>query len=304
MVHNKMKLLVGLFMIFIFLTLSAFIYFVLKEKGAFDKRHTYYFTTTSADYFHVGMPLKFSGFKIGEIDDISLKDDGTVNMSFSVKKENRKWMSQGSILMIIKPLIGASHIELFTSLGSEPLQDGSYMKLVMSDSINDLIIKLQPAVTKSVEILNNVHTITSYLSSEDSELKKILKNLEKLTAKLANDDSLLTSATGDKNATQNIITSINETAKTMQNITQITSSLNQKIIDPASTSINEINKILVDINQKLDALDPAIKAAGTFDNELIQIKEDISVGLQKSNQLMDKVDALMQDESQSEVSLP
>ncbi len=122
MTQNKMNLAVGLFMVSIFLLLSIFIYIVLKEKGTFDTRQTYRFTTQSADYFHVGMPLKFSGFKIGEIDAISLKEDGSVNMNFSVKRENTKWLNEGSMLMLMKPLIGSAHIELFASLDTPPLK--------------------------------------------------------------------------------------------------------------------------------------------------------------------------------------
>jgi len=303
MQENRMRLTVGIFIISIFFIFFGFIYLVLKEKGTFEKHYSYHFTTNSAEYFSVGTPVKFSGFKIGMIEDISLRDDGLVDMSFSVTKENKKWISEGSVLLIIKPLLGAPHIELYTSLDSPPLEEDSYMTMMMSDSINDLVVKLQPAVQKSVDILNNVHTITSYLSSEDSELKKILKNLEKLTARLANDDSLLTSATGDKNATQNIIKSINESAKIMRDISNITASLKEDIVSPASSSIKEINTILVDIKEKLNTLDPTVKAAGTFDNELIEIKEQISVGLQKSNQLLDKVDAIIGDDTQ-EVELP
>ena len=303
MQENRMRLTVGIFIISIFFIFFGFIYLVLKEKGTFEKHYSYHFTTNSAEYFSVGTPVKFSGFKIGMIEDISLRDDGLVDMSFSVTKENKKWISEGSVLLIIKPLLGAPHIELYTSLDSPPLEEDSYMTMMMSDSINDLVVKLQPAVQKSVDILNNVHTITSYLSSEDSELKKILKNLEKLTAKLANDDSLLTSATGNKNATQNIIKSINESAKIMRDISNITASLKEDIVSPASSSIKEINTILVDIKEKLNTLDPTVKAAGTFDNELIEIKEQISVGLQKSNQLLDKVDAIIGDDTQ-EVELP
>lgn len=298
-----MRFIVGFFIISILILFSGFIYLVLKEKGTFDKHYSYHFTTNSAEYFSVGTAVKFSGFKIGQIEDISLKDDGSVDMSFSVTQKNKRWISQGSVLLIIKPLLGAPHIELYTSLDSPALEEGSYMTMMTSDSINDLVVKLQPLVQKSIDILNNVHTITSYLSSEDSELKKILKNLEKLTTKLANDDSLLTSATGDKNATQNIIKSINESAKIMQDLSNITATMKEDIVSPASSSIKEINTILVDIKEKLNALDPTVKAVGTFDNELIEIQEQVSAGLQKSNQLLDKVDAIVGDNMQ-EVELP
>ncbi|MFT5661955.1 MAG: phospholipid/cholesterol/gamma-HCH transport system substrate-binding protein [Sulfurimonas sp.] len=311
MKYDKIKFSVGLFIISIFLILFVFLFLFFKEKGIFETRYSYNFTTDSAEYFTVGMPLKYSGFKIGAIDDISLKDDGFVFMTFSVAQSNQKWMNEGSVLMIIKPLLGSPHIELFSSIGTPPLKDGDSMIMLFSDNINDLIVKLQPLIDKVVDILHNVHTITSSIANQDSDFKETLKNLNKFTAKLANDDSLLTTATGDKEATKKIIESIHQTTTIMKNIqsitknlSEITSSLDQDIIDPASSSIEEVNFILKDIKNKLQALDSTVNSIGTFDTELIEIKEQILVGVQKSNQIMDKVDSLMQNEKSEKVELP
>jgi len=311
MKYNKMKVIVGLFVITLLFSLAGFLIYFLKEKGVFDKRYTYNFTTSSAEYLHVGMPLKFSGFNIGVIDDISLKDDGSVYMEFSVSQENKKWISIGSVLIIIKPLIGTAYIELYTSLGSPALKPGSPLVIMQNDTINDLINNLQPAVKKATNILNSIDKITTYFASEDSELKNILKNIEKFSAKLANDDSLLTSATGDKGSTQSVVASLNETANIMKDIKKITTdislitaTLGKEIITPASSSMREIEGIMRDIKLKLDALDSTVNAVGSYDKELVELKEQISVGMQKSNLLMDKVDSLISEETDGEVVLP
>jgi len=311
MKHNTMKLTVGFFVIALFYTLFISLFLLFKEKGFFEKRYTYHFQTVSADFFHVGMPLKLSGFKIGVIDDISLEEDASVHVVLSVKESNKKWLSEGSILIVIKPLLGSPHIELFTSLDSPPLKDGATVNIIQSDSINDLIMKVKPIINKALNILDSVDKITTYLASEDSELKKILENLSKLTAKLANDDSLLTSITGDEKVATDIADSINQTKNILRDIKQITqdmskitSALEAKIIDPSSSSIQEVNAIMKDVKQKLEALDSTVKTVGSYDKELLELKEQISVGISKSNQIIDKVDAFMSDDSASEVMLP
>jgi len=311
MKYNNMKLTVGLFVIILFVTVFTFLFLLFKEKGLFENRHTYHFQTRTAEFFHVGMPLKLSGFTIGAIDTISLEDDGSVSMSFSITQSKRKWITKGSVLMIMKPLIGSSHIEVFTSLDTPVLENGSSLMIISNDSINDLIMKVQPIIKKSLHILDNVEKITSYLASEDSELKHILQNMEKLSAKLANDDSLLTSVTGDKTSARNVVKSLDETTKILtdikkitQDINTITSSLNQTIINPASSSISELELIMKDVKQKLDALDGTVKTIGTYDKDLGELKNQISVGIQKSNQIIDKVDAIMSEEKDVEVQLP
>ena len=311
MQYNKMKLSVGIFIIILFITVSSVLYFLLKEKGTFDKRYTYHFQTTSAASYKIGMPLKFSGFKIGVIDKIELKNDGNVFMTFSVNTKNRKWIAKESILMLRKPLIGSTYIEVISSIDNKVLKENATLKIIKSDDINDMISKLEPVVDKIIKIINSVDKITYYLAKDDSEIKHTLQNIEKISSKIANDNSLLTSITGDKESTQNLINTINNTTKIMhdlqnisKDISKISSSLDDDIVQPSSSTIKELDLIMKDVKQKLDTLDSTVKTVGSFDKDLVELKEQISVGLIKSNQIMDKVDAIMQDEPNKEIKLP
>jgi ABC-type transporter Mla subunit MlaD len=299
-----MKFAVGIFVLSLLFGMMLFLYLLLKEKGSFEERYSYYFHTYSAASFYIGMPLKFSGFNIGTIDDIALQDDGSVNMNFSVNEKNRKWITKDSVLLLRKPLIGAPHIELFTALDNPLLATDTRLTFIMSDDIDDMISKLEPAIDKVINIINNIDTITSYLSKEDSELMLTLQNVRKFSDKLAQDDSLLTSLTGDKKATKDIIDSLAEANKIMQDVHKITSSLHQDIIEPSSSAVHELDIILKDIKQKLITLDATVNAIGGYDKDLVQLKSQISAGVEKSNQIMDKIDSLMQNGKSSEIVLP
>ena len=311
MQYNKVRLAVGLFVITLFIMVGFFLGFMLKEKGTFDKRYNFHFQSPTAEYLHIGMPLKLSGFYIGVIDDITLKDDGSVVSTFSVTQENRHWLSEGSVLMSIKPLIGHPYIVLYASLDSPLLEPDSSLMFIVSDDINDLVSRLEPAIKKAANILNNVDIITTYLASDDSELKQILRNLNTFSKKLADNDSLLTSMTGDEKSTQSVIESLHQTTiimkdlkKITDDISKITSSLDTKIITPASSSMKEIEGIMKDIKSKLDSVDGTVKAVGAYDKDLLELKDQLSVGIQKSNQLLDKVDSIISKKADQEVHLP
>ena len=311
MQYSKMKLAVGIFVITLFITITTFLYLVLEDKGTFNKRYNYHFTTDSATFFSIGMPLKFSGFNIGVIDDISLNDDGTVFMTFSVDEHNRRWMTEGTVLMTIKPLIGSAYIEVYSAIDNEILAANTELMMLQNNDINDMISKLEPAIDKIISIINNIDSITSDIAKDDSNLKQTMLNIKIFTDKLSSSDSLLSSITGDKESTQSLVASLNKTTEIMQelhtiskNISKTTSSIDADIMSPASSAIKELDAIMKDVKQKLDALDGTVKAVGTYDKDLVQLKEQISVSVQKSNQIMDKVDALMQDETKSEVELP
>jgi len=311
MPYNKMRLAVGVFVLTLVVAIFTFLYLLLDEKGTFDKRYSYGFNTESASSFNVGMPLKYSGFNIGVIDKILLQDDGTVHMIFSVDENNRKWVTKDSVLMLKKPLIGSPHIELYSAIDNEILKEHSNITILLSDDINDMVSKLEPAVDRIISIINNIDTITSYLSNDNSDILLTLENIRKFSQTLTKSDSVLTTITGDENSTQSIISALNQTKEIMQelhkissDISKVTSSLNSDIMKPTSSSIKELDAIMKDVKQKLEYLDGTVKAVGSYDKDLYDIKEQVSVGLQKSNQIIDKVDSLLQDEEKSEITLP
>ncbi len=304
MSYNKMRFAVGLFVLILFGTIGTLMFLLLQEKGTFDKRYQFHFETDSATAFNIGMPLKFSGFNIGVIDDIELEDDGTVYMTFSVTKKNRKWISEDSVLMIRKPLIGSPHIEVYSAIGNPMLKEGGDLMILMSDDINDMISKLQPAVEQITNIISSIDKIATTFAKDDSDLMKTLRNIEKFTNNLAKNKSLLTSITGDDKATQDVVKSIDILSKIMGDIKAITSRLDKDMVDPASSSLKELEAIMKDVKGKLKSLDGVVNSVGAYDKDILELKDQIGATVQKSNEIMDKVDALMQDEDKDEVVLP
>lgn len=311
MSYNKIKFAVGLFVLIFTIILLVFSFLLLKEKGVFEKKESYNFDVESARSFSVGMPLQLSGFDIGVIEKIKLKDNGKVNIIFSVSKKNQKWINKKTYLMIKKPLIGSPHIEVHSELGLAPLAKGAKIKMITSDDINDMIAKLEPVVTKLTNIIDSVETITHYLASKDSEFVHILKNFDTFSNRLLKDDALLTTITGDKEATKSVVDSLNATPKMMQKVGniiddlgKISASLEADIVKPSSQSIQELNKILQDVEMKLKTINATVKSVGSYDKDLLQLKDEVSVAIKKSNKIIDKVDGLLDDDTGNRVVLP
>ena len=309
--YDKMKLTVGIFVLVLFGTIFTLLYLALEESGTFNKRYNYHFTTTSATFFSVGMPLKLSGFDIGVIDKISLKDDATVYVTFSVDEENRRWITQGSVLMIIKPFIGSAYIEVHSAINNKILKEDAELKMMQSNDINDLITKVEPIIDNVIHIINNIDDITSYLARDDSDILITLQNLKRFSTTLANNKSLLTTFTGDAESTKSIIISLNEIKKIMQelhkvskDIDKIVSTIEPEVVKPTSSAMVELDAVIKDIKKKLDVLDSTVNVIGNYDNDLVELKDGISTTLQKSNEIIDKVDSLLQDEDKEEIELP
>ena len=304
MAYDKLKIRVGIFVFILLLNFIAALTYILIEKGVFEKRYVYNFTSYSAEPFIVGMPVKVSGFKIGRLDTIVLQDNGAVNLSFSVDKQNRKWLCEGSILMVKKPLLGSSYIILYSAIGNPILEEGTVLETIVNNDIDDLVVRLDPIVSKIGNIVESVNKITTYLAKDDSELMKIIKNIEQFTNIIVQNKSLLTSLTGDKQATDSLIKSIDKLPSIMNNINKLSNGVNNEVLPSLLDFIKELNIITKDIQSKLKVLDGVVNSVGSYDKDLISIKEQVKTGILKSNQIIEKVDNLFQSEKNSKVILP
>lgn len=149
------------------------------------------------------------------------------------------------------------------------------------------------------------------MAKDDSDFMQTLHNINKFSKRLATNNSLLTTITGDRASTKNVVEALNQTQSIMQDMKKISSDLshmsgllNKKILNPAEVSMKNINFIFEDIREKLNVLDGTVKAVGTYDTELLDLKEQISVGVEKSNIIIDKVDSLISSDKSVEIDLP
>ncbi len=59
-----------------------------------------------------------------------------------------------------------------------------------------------------------------------------------------------------------------------------------------------------DIRKKLEVIDGTVNSVGSYDKDLVEVREQISIAIAKSNQIIEKVDGLMRESEESEVVLP
>ncbi|MEA3521780.1 MAG: hypothetical protein U9R50_02265 [Campylobacterota bacterium] len=311
MPYHRMKLYVGLFVSLLVLGVILLFGIIMEKKGFFDDYESYYFKTNHADNFYVGMSLNVSGFEIGNISSLVLTDSGVVKVFFRVKERNKKWINTETILMLEKPLIGSPSINVKTTPNDNLLKKGAELKIIISDDINAIIVKLQPILIEVEQIIHSMNTITQNFASKEGPLEKTLQNIEVFSAKLANNDAILTSLTGDANTTDTINASLQDTKEIMSNIKQLTQELNtmldttqQQLIVPAGKSVQKLDAIFVDIQKKLSTLDATVNTLGSYDKELLILKKELHLNLDKTHQLLEKVDNLLLGESDSQVVLP
>ncbi|WP_331774801.1 MlaD family protein [Sulfurospirillum sp. 1612] len=310
MSYNKMRIAVGIFTIFTIVALGATVYFVLKHKGMFEKKYSYAFYATSVENLNVGTPIKYSGFEIGYISQIDLTYAGRAFVQFVVNKEYQKWINYHSYLKLTKPLLGESTISLISEANNPPLSPHAILGYEVQDDIDSLIVALQPVLLDVKDMIKNIDMLTKEIADPHGAFINTLKNVETISGKLAQKDSLIEAMTGERQSSHNIIQTITSLKESMQEIKQITIKLNtllkevdHDIITPSKKIPHHINDILQDIKQKLKTLDNLVNTLGKSDQDVVLLKEQILLGVDKTNTLIDTINRIVEEEKHK-VTLP
>ncbi len=303
MSYNKMKIAVGIFTFFTTILLVVAIFFILKYKGVFEKSYNYAFYANSAENFDIGTPIKYSGFQIGYINKINFTYDGKVFVHFLVKKKNTKWINRRAYLLLRKPLIGGATISLIANANYPVISPNAILSYEVQDDIDSLILELKPVLQNVKNVIANIDKLTNELSNKDGSLMKTLGNIQKVTAKFANNKSMLDAVIGEKKSTKNITQSIeslkeimHEVQKSTVKINHILEEVDKGIIKPTTKIPNNINDILEDVKQKLKALNGLVNAVGKSDKDIVLLKEQILLAVDKANGLIDSVNSLIQSD--------
>jgi ABC-type transporter Mla subunit MlaD len=300
-----MKIAVGIFVVLFSILFFVLTYVILEKKGVFEEKRAFNFYTKSAESIHIGMPVRYSGFEIGSINNIKLTEQGAVYVTFDVKLEHAKWIRQNTVLRLEKPLIGSPTIDVLTSsLDNPKLDSGSTLKIVVQDDINDIINKIEPVVKDLQNIVISVNTMTEKLASDDGDLFTTLHNLKHYSDKLVADNALLTTLTGDANATEDLKTTLGEAKRTVGEINTMAEELHRNVVTPSAKSMEQLNAILGDVSHKLELLESTVEALGSYDTDLIELKGDIRAGVQKTTNLIDRVNSMLGEEQPREAPLP
>ena len=311
MSYQRMKMAVGLFVIILILSTLGLSVFVLHKKGVFEQRFSYHFSTDSAQSFTIGMPLLLSGFEIGRIDNISLTTTGKVDIVFSVNQTNHQWMTENTFLTLKKPLIGSPYIEVFSNRETPLLLPGATIQMNVSDDINDIITKLEPTVRQLSTIIADLAILTTELAKPDGALFSTLNNVQSVSEKLKQSPSFLASLTGNPqdgntlSATlQESQTAILKIQKTIDETNQLVVNMKGSIVQPTHQILVQVDGIMKDITQKLAALDNAIKAVGSSDQDILILKQQLLKSVEKTNAVIDQVDYILQDSDSNRLELP
>jgi len=309
--YRRIVLSVGIFIIVSSILILISLFYVIEKKGGFEKQVYYKLIAKNAEEIEEGMPILFSGFEIGQVDKLSLYENGEVLIRIKIAEHNTKWIRSDALFLLEKPLIGKSKITLTSSMKSPPLNEKTILRMQIKDGINEVISNIQPVVVELQNIVRNVDIISSSLADHNASFQMSLKHLENFSNRLAGSPDLLHTFTGNTRSAKEFhqsITTLNAALKDLRSLVQNTdegiSEVRQDIIQPANSNMQELEAILKDIRSKLKEMDQTVKAIGQSDKDISYFKDEMRVWLDEVTELSTRINAMIGEKPQENIELP
>jgi phospholipid/cholesterol/gamma-HCH transport system substrate-binding protein len=180
---ERFKNLFGKAAVFVLLALLgiglAFVFAGIK-KGAFTAKSPVYFVADSGQDLSEGMPVKFSGFKIGKLNSLALDDQGRVQVEVGIESKYLKLIRQDAVMTLKKEgVIGDGILEISRGTDDKPaLASGGTVRFVRASGLEQAVIEVKNRI---MPILDDLHQT---LHDPDGDVRQTLKNLRELSTEM------------------------------------------------------------------------------------------------------------------------
>lgn len=301
---KKVEVKVGLFVVITSVLIIASVLYLAYSKGFFTREYIYTLSSKSGEDLTEGMPVLFSGYKIGRVETLELNDQGILLIKIRIPEQHSKWIRSNSTFSLYKPLIGSSRLIIATeNLNSPALSPKTIPEIVMVNDINETIKKVQPTLAKVDKVVTNIERITANLADPQGNVNKILSHSEKLTGNLAKKDTLIEMATGTPESAK----SVNESLKKIRDLLAKTDDQ----VYGNDGALPLVRKILKDIILKLEkintALDNVVKIsadASDSTKDLKLLRTEIDTTVNSIGKLVNDIDKILPSKKEPEIKLP
>lgn len=309
---------VGLFVFLSVSMLSLGLFYLAVGKGVFETMHTFTLSSKNGDGFTAGMPVVFSGFNIGTVDELELNDKGIVLIKVKIPDRHFRWIRADSSFILYRPLIGSARIVVNTAnLQSPPLDPHNIPDVTTVNDINDTIARIEPVLKKVTDIADNVERLTRTLSDPKGNLNLTLRHAEHITSNLASKKSLAEMAVSDKESIHSLHDSLRKLKDITSNIDRILMKVDRlaekaddQLYSPQGT-LPQINSVLKDVVSKLHKIDKTIDNLNNISTEASSgmkdfrlLRSDIDDAVHAMDDVAKKLDALLGTKKKQEMTIP
>ena len=308
---------VGILIAVTVMVIGGFILYVLFARGVFEQTQRIYLITDNAEGVGIGTDLTFSGFAIGRVRDITLREDGTVRISVRVPASEAKWLRATSVFVLEVPLVGAAKLRAFSAnLKDPPLPDSAERLVLRGDTAQE--------IPKMVATLRAVLENIDQMTDAGSSLQESLKNTRTMTERMAGKYGVLGGALGSEDNARKIIASIDRANTLMASLNgaslkldSVLAKTDQRVLGPGGIAdetqkaVAQANVILGQVSESLKQVDAVLASAQATSNnvkaattDLGALRAEVDASLRKVASLIDEINRKWPFERDTKIKLP
>ena len=150
------------------------------KKDAFTAKSPVHFVADSGQDLSVGMPVKFSGFKIGKLNTLTLDEQGHVQVTVDIDSKYLGLIRQDAVMSLKKEgVIGDGVLEIGRGAEDKPvLASGGRVRFERVNGLEQAVVEVKDRI---MPILDDIHQT---LHDPDGDVRQTLKNLREFSAEM------------------------------------------------------------------------------------------------------------------------
>jgi len=285
---KNMEIKVGVFVFLILMVAALILVYIGVRKNLFTPRVSYYVISHTGQNVEQGMPVKLSGFKIGQVQEVSLEKDkdnrNVVKIELKILPKYREWFKSDIRMVLDQDGLFGSHYLNVVPGGEQNatmLSPGSGIELSKVGGIDEMIQEAEPVIEDLTQIVANIRDITDQYLDENGTVQATFNNLEVMTANLNSPEGLFYYLTRDPRPVQKIESILAHTDQSIVHINELiqTSTLRVEELEPLQQELvsllKQSNQLLQEIRLMREKLDPALENFSDISEEVKKATEDL-----------------------------
>jgi phospholipid/cholesterol/gamma-HCH transport system substrate-binding protein len=255
---------------------------IAVKQDYFHRSTTILFFTPNAQGLSKGMAVKFIGFKVGSVENVSMRSNATVQVEVSLDDEYVHLIGQDAKARLVKEaLVGESVVEIIP--GSQQVKQVTRNSVLEFERGQDASTVVENLAAQLQPILSDVHQITSNLSNPNGDFQQTLKNLNQASGgfrETVNEFNKLGASSNQK--LDGAYGKIDKALDSVNSSLGVLDKAIPKLVDKADTTLNNVQSATSDIKKITNESAAEIPSLVRNSNALVQDGQETLSGVKKS----------------------
>lgn len=255
---------------------------IAVKQDYFHRSTAIYFFTPNAQGLSKGMAVKFIGFKVGSVQDVSMQPNATVRVQVALDDEYVHLIGQDAKARLVKEaLVGESVVEIIP--GSQQVRQVTQNSVLEFERGQDASTVVENLATQLQPILSDIHQITSSINNPNGDVQQTLKNLNQATGGFRETVNEFTKLGASSN--QKLDGAYVKFDKALDRVNSSLETLDKaipKLVDKADTTLGNVQSATSDIKKITNESAAEIPSLVRNTNALVQDGQETLGGVKKS----------------------